>query len=627
MIIDLGTENYFEMLFFVLKKTPTKSRVKPNSTVSFLNTFSKPYTTSTNMQPSIKFFLLCFLSCLSLTIIAQPNAEWFTEHSGTSEESHGHYIMTCSDGGFLQIGETGFIPNSAKLLVVKTNAMGDLVWQKEFGSSGHNLGNSAIEVADGYLICGALNRNSTIIKLNKSNGSTIFNQSVNNGGADAFEHVAATATGLVAVGYRNALDDENTFFTEGQGYLSWLDANGNFQSGMNLNSYLAHAYRIQNFNGDLFISGLTEEALDYAMLKMNTSGTVLWNQVLGGANADHCFGMDMGSDGSIFLAGHTLSGTINWDTYTMKLDQEGNILWEQKRGNPRGFNPQYIHDEAWGVKATPDGGCIVVAGTGDEYGNYSECNGDDCSDTWHCYLIKYDANGNLDWQNTYSSNGEGDWAGEDIALTSDGGAIVGIDNGQFGFLKIAPFSTTLPTELSNFQAERVGEEAALLTWVTSSEVNVDYFIIERSMDTANWTAIDEVTATGIANTYTYTDKMAADNANVDLVVYYRLKIKDMDGKVEDGLIRPVYFTMTNVAIEVAFSKVRSYPNPIVNQVTITNLPTPASYKIVNSNGILLQEGVFLKGDNVMDISQLSTGLYFVLIKNKHGQKQLKWVKM
>ena len=35
--------------------------------------------------------------------------------------------------------------------------------------------------------------------------------------------------------------------------------------------------------------------------------------------------------------------------------------------------------KSWGLKATDDGGVIVVAGTGDEYEEYSECNGDDCS--------------------------------------------------------------------------------------------------------------------------------------------------------------------------------------------------------------------------------------------------------
>lgn len=581
-----------------------------------------------NMQERIKFFLASFLFSLSFSLLAQPDSEWFSEHSGTSEESHGHYIMTCSDGGFLQIGETGFIPNSAKLLVVKTDAVGNLLWKKEFGNSGHNLGNSAIEVADGYLICGALNKNSTLIKLHKTNGSTIFNQSMNNGGTDAFEHVAETPTGLVAVGYRNALDDENTFFTEGQGYLSWLDNNGNFQSGTNLNNYLAHAYRIQNFNGDLFIAGLTEEALDYAILKMNTSGTILWNQVLGGTNADHCFGMDMGSNGSIFLTGHTLSGTANWDTYTMKLDLDGNLLWEQKRGNPRGFNPQYIHDEAWGVRATPDGGCIVVAGTGDEYDTYSECNAGDCSDTWHCYLIKYDANGNLDWQNTYSSNGEGDWAGEDIALTSDGGAIVGIDNGQFGFLKITPFSTSLSTELSSFQAEQTGEDAALLTWTTSSEVNSAYFIIERSADGSTWTEIEELEAAGTSNTYSYIDEEAAASANADLVLYYRLKIKDMDGQLAYSSVHSVDFNMTtNMAKEQAFSNVICYPNPIINQVTIANIPVFSTYKIWASDGTFIQEGILLKGDNFLNINNLKGGVYFVLIKSGEEERQLKWVKM
>ena len=40
--------------------------------------------------------------------------------------------------------------------------------------------------------------------------------------------------------------------------------------------------------------------------------------------------MDINSNGEIFLAGHTLSGTQNWDTYTMKLNNDGELLWEQK---------------------------------------------------------------------------------------------------------------------------------------------------------------------------------------------------------------------------------------------------------------------------------------------------------
>ena len=102
-----------------------------------------------------------------------PAAEWFTSHNGSREESHGHYILECEDGGFLQVGETGFVGSNARILVVKTDANGSLDWKKEFGSGNRNMGNSALEVADGYLVCGMLSRNSAILKLDKNDGSTM----------------------------------------------------------------------------------------------------------------------------------------------------------------------------------------------------------------------------------------------------------------------------------------------------------------------------------------------------------------------------------------------------------------------------------------------------------------------
>ena len=397
---------------------------------------------------SILVISLLFLGCRKVNddcnINDYPNApgiEWNTEVDGSGEESHGHYILSCSDGGFLQIGETGFIPNSAKILVVKTDENGNLIWKKEFGNGGNNLGNSAIEISDGYIVCGAVNENSTIIKLNKSDGSLLFQETANNGGNDAYEDLVITSAGIVAVGYVNAEDNTNTFYTEGEGYITFLNSNGVKQNGININQYLAQAYRIGSLNNEFYISGLTANANDYGLIKTDSIGNVIWNKKYGGTSANHCFGMDMGDDGSIFLTGHTLSGTENWDTYTMKIDTSGNQIWETKAGNSRGFKPKFIHDEAWGVKSTSDGGCIIVAGTGDEYGRYKRrCGSDgDNSNTWHIYLVKFDASGNTEWQKTYGGGKGVDWAGEAIDLTSDGGAIVALDNGKFGFMKIEPF--------------------------------------------------------------------------------------------------------------------------------------------------------------------------------------------
>lgn len=82
-----------------------------------------------------------------------------------------------------------------------------------------------------------------------------------------------------------------------------------------------------------------------------------------------------------------------------------------------------------------------MAGTGDEYGRYKRrCGNDgDTSNKWQVYLLKFDATGHLEWERTYGENNGMNWAGEDIDLTSDGVAIIAVDNGEFGFLKIDPF--------------------------------------------------------------------------------------------------------------------------------------------------------------------------------------------
>lgn len=387
---------------------------------------------------------IVMLLCAGQSAWAVPEKQWFTDHGGSQEESHGHFILTCEDGGFLQIGETGFLADrTSRILIVKTDRYGALLWKKEFfgGDGTKNLGNSAYELADGYLIAGALNEDSALIKVKKSDGSTLFSKTYDKGGNDAIEHVAETDDGFLLVGYKNAKDLTTTFFAEGEGSMFHVDRAGEerpLEGEVDLNLYMAHGYRVEKYNNEFVVAGLTEGAEDHALMKLDSSGTkVIWSKTYGGASPDHLFGLDLADNGSIFVTGHTLSGTINWDTYTLKIDLDGDVAWERKLGNPRGYDENFIHDEAWGIKATPDGGAVVVAGTGDEYEQYSKCNDNpsDCSDVWHVYLLKYDAAGTVVWQQTFGET-EVDWAGEDIDLTRDGGAIVAVDNGQFGFLKV-----------------------------------------------------------------------------------------------------------------------------------------------------------------------------------------------
>ena len=60
----------------------------------------------------------------------KPEILWKTTATGSGEESHGHFLLSCSDGGFLQIGETGSLPTNARIFVVKVSQDGAIQWKK-----------------------------------------------------------------------------------------------------------------------------------------------------------------------------------------------------------------------------------------------------------------------------------------------------------------------------------------------------------------------------------------------------------------------------------------------------------------------------------------------------------------
>ena len=52
--------------------------------------------------------------------ITKPSIISFDSYRGSQEEAHGHFILACSDGGFLQIGESGYVlerQSTAKIFV------------------------------------------------------------------------------------------------------------------------------------------------------------------------------------------------------------------------------------------------------------------------------------------------------------------------------------------------------------------------------------------------------------------------------------------------------------------------------------------------------------------------------
>jgi hypothetical protein len=87
----------------------------------------------------------------------------------------------------------------------------------------------------------------------------------------------------------------------------------------------------------------------------------------------------------------------------------------------------------------------------------------------------------------------------------------------------------LPIELIDFTAN-CREPNVLLNWSTASELNNDFFTIERSNDAVNFIAIGNVDGAGNSNNvinYQFTD-----NSPLSQPAYYRLKQTDFDGQFE-----------------------------------------------------------------------------------------------
>jgi hypothetical protein len=87
----------------------------------------------------------------------------------------------------------------------------------------------------------------------------------------------------------------------------------------------------------------------------------------------------------------------------------------------------------------------------------------------------------------------------------------------------------LPVHLQKFEGKQI-QAGIQLNWLTSEEINADYYGIERSSNGIDFTTIKTITATGQAvNTgtdinYQYTDPSPLNGNN-----YYRLRMVDKDG--------------------------------------------------------------------------------------------------
>ena len=120
------------------------------------------------------------------------------------------------------------------------------------------------------------------------------------------------------------------------------------------------------------------------------------------------------------------------------------------------------------------------------------------------------------------------------------------------------YDGVLPIELLFFDA-KIKDDKVEITWSTASEINNDYFNIEKSQDGKNFEVIASINGSGTSNIqhdYSFIDKNPVKGT-----AYYRLKQTDYDGKYEYSYIVAVLY-INNKDTE---CKLNVYPNPCIGK--------------------------------------------------------------
>lgn len=403
-----------------------------------------------------KFIFLFILIHYEIPIYSQssiPNIEWQKSFGGSASEIAKSIVQT-PDGGYITTGFSKSSDGNATInhgdndfWVVKMSATGTLEWQKTLGGSGDDQANSICTTSDGgYVIAGyttssngdiTLNQGYAdywIVKLNAL-GNIEWQKTYGGQNQDIATSVKQTTDGGYIVGGHSSSNSGNVTGNHGSyTYDYWvikLDSSGNLQWQKALGgSGEEFAYDIkQTTDGGYIIAGETSSqssgdisgtylgVKDSWIVKLGTTGTIIWEKRFGGIGTDITYSVAQTSDGGYIASGTTTSNIGNstyngqGDFWIIKLDTAGNLQWQNAMGS-------LSYDQAYSVAQTPDGN-FVAAGYISSNTGIVEPGLPTGTNYW---IVKLNNSGNLLWNKVLGGDGhEIAWS---IISTTDGGLAV-----------------------------------------------------------------------------------------------------------------------------------------------------------------------------------------------------------
>lgn len=329
---------------------------------------------------------------------ASGNVEW-TRALGGSENDIGTDIIQTQDLGYVVIGNSSSTDGDATttygggdIWVVKLDAAGDLVWQKNYGGSNQETGIRIIETTAGDLMVVGETASSDgdvvghqgffdmwVLRL-AANGTLLWQHPLGSvSGSDIANAIVETADGgFILTGNVGAGDGDVSGFQGGiydiwlarldaSGQLLWEESyggSGNDQVGDVLlasNGDLILVASSNSTDGD--ISGPIGSS-DLWVISVDSTGLLLWEKSYGGSNGDSGSRGYRAANGDLVVFGASSSSDVDvnanygaQDAWLVRIDNSGSILWEQN------FGGTAMESNVRGFSSAPDGGYVFACTT------------------------------------------------------------------------------------------------------------------------------------------------------------------------------------------------------------------------------------------------------------------------
>ncbi len=385
---------------------------------------------------------------LSLSFLVSENSfsqeiEWQNTIGGNVGEEL-YSIQQTTDGGYILGGQsssnisgdkTENCFGSSDYWIVKTDGVGNILWQNTIGGNNSDVLKSIQPTSDGGYILGGWSQsgvsgNKTEICIGDKDywlvktdslGNIQWQNTIGGGNSDELNSIHQTTDGGYILGGSSESDisgdkTENRIGIAGYDY--WIvktDALGNIQWQNTIGGwYIDELNSVQQtLDGGYILGGFsnsdiggdkTENSIagyrDYWIVKTDSLGNIQWQNTIGGSLDDYLESIKQTTDGGYILAGHSwsnISGDKNencfgiFDYWIVKTDATGNIQWQNTIGGS-------LQDWLSCIEQTIDGGYILA---GMSSSNISGSKAENCFGSLNDYwIIKTSSVGAIQWENT-----------------------------------------------------------------------------------------------------------------------------------------------------------------------------------------------------------------------------------